>query len=181
MDIKRMTSISLMAALCCVLGPFSIPIGPVPVSLSTIAVFLCVFALGRKDGTVAVAVYILLGTVGLPVFSGFVGGIAKILGPTGGYIVGYLFLAWIAGWFIDRYPKEKAYLYVGGMLFGEVVLYVFGTAWFMFEMQVGLKEALGMCVIPFIPFDVVKILLSVVIGTVLRSALMRAGLRSNMR
>ena len=101
--VQMMMLTALMTAVICVLSPFSIPIGPVPVSLSTMAVFLCVYALGLRDGCAAVGLYILLGAFGLPVFSGFSGGIAKLSGPTGGYIIGYLFMAAIGGWFIDRF------------------------------------------------------------------------------
>ena len=173
---KQMTAIGIMAALCCILGPFSLPIGPVPISLTTMAVFLSVYALGMRDGTAAVGVYILLGAFGLPVFSGFSGGIAKLLGPTGGYIVGFLFMAAIAGWFIDRFPVKRWYLHLLGMLLGEAVLYVFGTAWFMGLMKMGLAESLSLCVIPFIPLDLIKIGLASALGIGVRTALARSGL-----
>ncbi len=173
---KQMTSIAIMTALCCIIGPFSIPIGPVPVSLSTMAVFLCVYALGLRDGCAAVGLYILLGAFGLPVFSGFSGGIAKLSGPTGGYIIGYLFMAAIGGWFIDRFPAKKVYMHLCGMILGEMVLYAFGTAWFMFLMRMSLRQSLALCVIPFIPFDLIKIGLAAMLGMGVRTALARTGM-----
>lgn len=173
---KQMTGIAIMTALCCILGPFTVSVGPVPVSLSTLAIFLCVYALGMRDGTIAVGLYILLGLFGLPVFSGFSGGVAKVMGPTGGYIVGYLFLAVISGFFIDSVPVKKVYLHLVGMLCGEAVLYVFGTAWFIFLMRMPLSQALMLCVVPFIPFDLVKMVLATVLGVGVRTALMKAGL-----
>ncbi len=175
---KRMTQIAIMTALTCILGPFSIPIGPVPVSLSTLAVFLCVYALGMRDGCIATLLYVLLGGFGLPVFSGFTGGVAKLLGPTGGYIVGFIFMAAISGYVIDKVWPEKFYLQLIGMLLGECVLYVFGTAWFMFLMKVDAKSALATCVIPFIPFDLVKIGVAAALGMAVRTALAKAGIQA---
>ncbi len=171
-----MTRIAIMTALICILGPFSIPIGPVPVSLSTLAVFLSVYTLGMTDGFTATGLYILLGGLGLPVFSGFSGGIAKLFGPTGGYIIGFLFMAFIGGFFIDRYWPEHFHLQILGMILGEGVLYVFGTAWFMFLMKADMNTALSLCVIPFIPFDLIKIAIATILGTAVRTALIKAGI-----
>ena len=93
--IYNMATCAIMAAVMCVLGPLSIPVGPVPISLLTLAIYLAAYVLGAKGTTLSVCIYILLGAVGLPVFSGAAGGLAKIAGPTGGYILGYLFLAFI--------------------------------------------------------------------------------------
>lgn len=177
LTIRQMTGIAIMTALCCILGPFTVPVGPVPVSLSTLAVFLCVYALGMRDGTIAVGMYVLLGIFGLPVFSGFSGGLAKVMGPTGGYIIGYLFLACVSGYFIDRYPAKKLRWHFLGMLLGEAVLYVFGTAWFMLLMRTTLAQAVTLCVLPFIPFDLVKIFLASALGISVRLALLKSGLK----
>jgi biotin transport system substrate-specific component len=176
--IKKITFTALMTAVMCILSPLSIPIGPVPITLSVACVFLCVYALGAKLGSLACGIYILLGLVGLPVFSGFAGGPAKLFGPTGGYIVGYIFMALLSGWFIDRFPMKKFYIQVVGMLLGLVVLYAFGTAWFVFQMKVTFAEALSMCVIPFIAFDMIKIGLALVLGNTVRKALSMANLMS---
>ncbi len=103
-----MTQTALAAALICILSPFTImlPISPVPISLTIFAIYIAVYAVGMKWGLAATALYILIGLVGLPVFSGFSGGAGKLLGPTGGYIIGYLFVALISGFFIDRWVDE---------------------------------------------------------------------------
>ncbi len=176
--IKMITFTALMTAVMCIVSPLSIPIGPVPITLSVACVFLCVYALGTKLGTLACGIYILLGLVGLPVFSGFAGGPAKLFGPTGGYIIGYIFMALISGWFIDRFPMKRFYLQVVGMLLGLAVLYVFGTAWFVFQMKVTFAEALSMCVIPFVALDCAKIALALLLGNTLRKALTAANLMS---
>ena len=95
LTIYQMATCAIMAALMCILGPLSIPIGPVPVSLTNLVVLLAAVLLGAKLSTVSAVVYILLGLVGLPVFSGFQGGVAKLAGPTGGYIIGFIFLSFI--------------------------------------------------------------------------------------
>lgn len=171
---------AVMAALCCILGPLSVPIGAVPISLTIIAVFLCVFALKTKLGTLAVIIYLLLGLVGLPVFSGFSGGVAKVAGPTGGYLVGYIFLALIAGLAIDKsydFTGVKRYVcQIAGMVLGVAVCYLFGTIWFVVMMDVTFGYALGVCVIPFIPVDALKIVICIVLGNALRKALSSARL-----
>ena len=105
----QLTLTAVMAAVICVLGPISmaIPISPVPISLASMAVYLAVTVLGMKLGTLSCLIYLLLGLVGLPVFSGGSAGAAKLFGPTGGYLVGYLFLALIAGAFVGRYTENK--------------------------------------------------------------------------
>ena len=97
MKTRDMTIIAVMAALICVAGPLSVSIGPIPLSLASFAVYMAGAVLGAKKGTLAVGIYLLLGLVGLPVFSGFSGGFQKLIGVTGGYLVGYLPCALITG------------------------------------------------------------------------------------
>ena len=92
---SQMALIGVMTAVTCILGPFAIPIpiSPVPISFTNLAVYLTVYVLGMKAGTISYLIYLLLGFAGLPVFSGFTGGVAKLAGPTGGYLVGFIFMA----------------------------------------------------------------------------------------
>ena len=136
-----------MTAVICVLSPFAIaiPVSPVPISLATFAIYLTVIILGWEDGTISVLVYVLLGFAGAPVFTGFTGGAGKVLGPTGGYIIGYIFLAFIEGAFVDgarrarpykeglrkRSPLQNGVSPLLGMVLGTIVLYVIGTIWLM--------------------------------------------------
>ena len=163
-----MTTTALMAAVLCVLGPLVIPIGPVPISLVPLAIFLSVYILGTKKGTIAVLLYLFIGAVGLPVFSGFAGGFGKIAGPTGGYLLGYIFMALIAGWFIHRFYDRIAIQFLG-MLLGLAVLYAFGTAWLSISAGMTFKAALAAGVIPFVAFDVVKIIISIVLGRTIKN------------
>ena len=89
-SLARLTRIAIMAAVLCAVSPWAIPIGPIPISLATLAVYFIGIILGAKDGTVAVCVFLLLGAIGVPVFTGFEGGIQKLLGITGGYLFGYI-------------------------------------------------------------------------------------------
>ena len=179
-----MTIIALMTAVICILSPFSlnIPVSPVPISLGSMAVYFVVAVLGMKRGTVSVLLYILLGLVGLPVFSGFTGGAGKLFGPTGGYIIGYIFLALIFGWAIEYgsklFPSDKSELFMSilGGIIGTIVLYLFGTVWLAILLKTDFISALWMGVIPYIPGDIVKFILAMVIGVQLRKRLKKANL-----
>lgn len=165
---------ALMAAVTCVLAPMAIPIGPVPISLTNLAIYLSLYLLGWKCGTASYVVYMLIGMVGMPVFSGFTGGLGKLAGPTGGYIIGFVPMAVLAGLVIDR-SRSRAVQFVG-MAAATAVCYAFGTAWFCLSMDSTVSAALGLCVLPFIPGDVVKMLLAMTFGPMLRKRLERAGL-----
>ena len=162
-----MTTIALMAAVLCVLGPLVIPVGPVPISLVPLAIFLSVYILGTKRGTISVLLYLFIGAVGVPVFSGFSGGFGKIAGPTGGYMLGYIFMALIAGWFIHRFYDKIAVQFLG-MLLGLLVLYAFGTAWLSISAGMSFQAALAAGVLPFVAFDIIKIIISIVLGRTIR-------------
>lgn len=170
-NIRSMVFMAIFAALICVAAPYAIPMpGLVPISLGTFAIYLTGAMLGGKRGTVAVCVYILLGAVGLPVFTGFAGGFAKLLGPTGGYIVGYIPLVLLTGIFSDM-PSKKHWTMPVGMVLGTAVMYAFGTAWFMIMNGSPLGAALMNCVVPFLIGDTIKIVLSTIIALPLRSRL----------
>ena len=138
------------------------------------AIYLSLYLLGWKRGTVSYLVYVLIGAVGVPVFSGFTGGLGKLAGATGGYIVGFIPMAVIAGLVIDRYRNRG--LQLAGMIVGTAVCYAFGTAWFCFVMDSTPMAALSLCVIPFIPGDLVKMLLAMWVGPMIRRRLVQAGL-----
>lgn len=156
LSVRNMVFTAVFAALICVAAPFSIQVGPIPITLATFAIYFTGAVFGAKRGTIAVIVYILLGAVGLPVFSNFNGGFAALLGPTGGYIIGYIPLVLITGIFSDMNTK-KHWTMIVGMLLGTVALYTFGTAWFMILTGKDLGTALTLCALPFIPGDGIKI------------------------
>ena len=170
----QMAVTALMAAVLCVLGPLTVPIGAVPISLANFVICLTAWLLGPKFGTLSVAVYLCIGLIGVPVFSGYGAGLAKLAGPTGGYLVGYLLLALIGGLFIEKSTGNPVVPGIGLML-GDAACYVLGTAWFVFQMQCELGYALSVCVYPFIALDLAKIVVSCVVGALLRKRLVQAG------
>ena len=162
----EITMTALMAAVTCILAPLSIPIGPIPISFTNLAIYLSLYLLGWKKGTISYLIYLLLGLVGLPVFSGFTGGPAKLAGPTGGYIIGFIVMAVIAGLVIDNCHKPLIQLV--GMTAGTIVCYLFGTVWFCIVADSTFKAALGICVIPFIPADLIKMIIAMIIGPMIK-------------
>ena len=170
-SIRSMVFTALFAAVICVLAPFSITVGPVPLTFATLAIYLASATLGWKSGTVAVLVYLALGAVGLPVFSGFTGGLQKIAGATGGYLVGYLPLALTVG-LVVKATKNKIWGYALGMVIGTVLLYTCGTVWFMYIMESSLASALALCVVPFLIGDAIKIIIVCIVAPPLRAAVM---------
>lgn len=176
-EVRQLALTGLMSAVICILAPISIniPISPVPVSLGFLAIYFVVSVMGMKLGTLSVAIYILLGLVGLPVFTGFAGGPGKLFGPTGGYIVGYIFMALICGFFIDKCGNHIT-LSFSGMLIGTGVCYLFGTIWLAFQSSFTFPEALAAGVLPYIPLDLAKLVIAMITGRTLRARLKKAGL-----
>lgn len=156
MKIRQLCFAGLLAALTAVCTQIAIPTPwQVPITLSTLAVFLSGTLLGPKWGTAAQLVYLLTGLVGLPVFSGMRGGLSVLVGPTGGYLVGYLATAALTGWLTAR--SSARWVPPAAMALGLAACYALGTAWFMYLNQTGLFAALGLCVFPFLPGDALKI------------------------
>lgn len=169
-----MTLTAVMAALICIAGPLTIAAGPVPLSLATFAVMLAGAVLGKKWGTAAAGLYLLIGIIGIPVFSGFSGGFQKLAGVTGGYLAGYLPCAFFAGLGAERAEREgRKWILPAMMVLGTAVLYTVGTAWFMIQTGNGLGAALGLCVLPFLPGDAAKIAAVTVIAPAVKKAIRR--------
>lgn len=173
---KTIALIGAMTAVICIMGPLSfvLPISPVPISLGTLAIYFIPYVLGMKRGTISCLVYLLIGLVGLPVFTGFSSGPAKLLGPTGGYLVGYIFMTLICGFVIDR--TNKTPLCFLGMISATAVLYLFGSVWLAYQAGMTFGEALAAGVIPFIPGDIAKIVIALIAGPRIKKRLKRAGL-----
>lgn len=162
MKYKNVCLVALFAALICVLSPLSIPIGAVPLSLATLVVYITSACLGKK-GTLSVLVFILLGAIGLPVFSSFQGGFSVITGLTGGYILGYVPCAFVTGFASDRWQRKPLPLLLS-MLTGTVILYAVGTLQYMLLSGNPLLPSLLACVVPFLPGDAVKILAALLLA-----------------
>lgn len=168
---KQMVLIALMTAVTCVLGPLSIPLpfSPVPISLTNFAIFLAIFVLGMKSGTISFIIYLLLGAVGVPVFSSFRGGFQVLAGPTGGYLIGFIFLALIMGFALDHFDRKLVPTIIG-MIIGMAVCYAFGTVWLAKLLSLSFKEGLMMGVIPYLAGDAAKIIIAAIVGPKLYGA-----------
>ncbi|MBO4337059.1 MAG: biotin transporter BioY [Lachnospiraceae bacterium] len=169
MKTRDIVYIGIFAALITICSWISIPM-TVPFTLQTFAVFLAVLLLGGRRGVISVLIYILLGIVGVPVFSGFRGGPGVLLGPTGGYILGFVATALIMWAFEKIKTEHKTLIPVISMLLGLLACYAFGTAWFSViynngtDTPASVPMILGWCVIPFIIPDLIKILLAFLIS-----------------
>ena len=159
----QMALIAVMAAITCILGPLSIPIpiSPVPISLTNLAIYLTYL------------IYLLIGIAGLPVFSGFSSGFAKLLGPTGGYLIGFIPMAIICGFAFEKFSNRG--MQIVGLAIGTIVAYIFGTAWLAIEAHLTFYQALLAGVIPYIPGDLVKIILVVLAGPIVKKRLQSGG------
>jgi len=166
--------IALCAVLIAICSWISIP-ATVPFTLQTFAVFCVLGLIGGKRGTIAVVVYLLIGAIGVPVFAGFSGGIGILLGTTGGYLIGFIFMGLIY-WAMEGLAKDSMAAKIAVMVLGLIVCYAFGTAWFMTVYArssgaIGLGTALSWCVIPFIIPDLIKMVLAVLLSVRLRKAI----------
>lgn len=156
----NIASIALFVLLLSVSAWIKIPVGPVPVTLQTLVVFLAAATLGSKRSAIAVTAYIALGFVGLPFFSGFVGGSTAIMGATGGYIVGFILSAVVIGAMIEKFGN-KIHVMALAMLAGLAICYAFGTIWFMCISGADMFYVMSVCVAPFIVPDAIKIALAI--------------------
>ena len=182
---RRLTLCAVMAAVMCIIAPISIPVGPISITGGTFTIYLTAYLLGGMLGAVSTVVYLLVGFVGLPVFSNYMGGASRLAGPTGGYLVGYLPMMLLAGCIVELTllhfggkgkPGQVIALALQflGMVLATAVLYAFGTAWYCLQAGVDLQKALAACVFPFIPFDLLKIAASLAVGVPVRRRLERA-------
>ena len=160
--VVRLCCGALFVALTALCAQLIIPIGAVPVSLSLLPVLLCACLLPLPDALAAMAVYLFMGLAGVPVFSGLGAGPAKLLGPTGGYLIGYLPCVLVIGLMLRNRPRSVPRM-LAALALGVLVCYAFGTAWFVISTGTGILAALSVCVFPFLPFDAGKIALAVLL------------------
>ena len=173
--LKKAVLAAVMAAILSGLSVLTFPIGPVPVTLQTLGVFLALGLLGGKWGSVSVALWLLLGALGVPVFSGFRGGIGVLIGNTGGYLFGFL-LGALVFWALETKKKDSLLFTALGFLACLAVCYAAGTAWFAIVSSSGgtgksVLEILSICVFPFLPVDLAKGALALVLVRLLKKRL----------
>ncbi len=178
------TKIALLTALLCASAYISIPIGPSPITLQTLIVNLIAFLLTPAEAFFAILVYVLLGAIGLPVFSGGVGGVGKLFGPTGGYILAFLVSAPLMSLVknyavkaLNRFGKKdssvkKMTAYgLTAVFVGMTIVYLLGTAYMKLSLGASWLETLAMAVVPFIPLDLIKCAAAAFIAVPLKRAL----------
>ena len=153
--IYQLTFMAMMAAVTCILGPLSVPIGQIPISLTNLVIYFTVFVLGIWAGTGSYGIYLLLGAVG--------------------HLIGFIFMALIGGAVIEL-SHRNIFLTMLGWVVGTAVAYAFGTVWFVYLMKCSVTYALTVCVYPFIGFDIVKIVIATLLGKTVRYAITKAGL-----
>lgn len=158
---------ALFAAGLCLVGPWALPLGPIPITLATLGVYLAAGLLGAKKAAIAVGLYLLLGAFGAPVFSGFTGGAQQLLGFTGGFLIGYIVCAFLSGWLLTLCRKNR--FIPLALLVGTLALYALGTLWYAVQTHTPIHTAVVLCVVPFLPGDAAKILVATTILIPLRS------------
>ena len=169
LSVQDMIYIALMSVVIALCSWISVP-SVVPFTMQTFAVFCALLLLGGRRGFLSVLLYILLGAFGLPVFSGFRGGIGALLGPTGGYILGFLLCA-LMYWLLEKKVRSLILLIVGLFL-----CYLFGTLWFVYIYSsggkaIGFGTALTLCVVPYLLPDAIKMLLAFVLSRRVKKAM----------
>jgi biotin transport system substrate-specific component len=172
---KNLVLIALFAAITAVIAPFTIPLpfSPVPLSLSLFAVFLSGAILDKYSAFISQTVYILLGAVGLPIFSGFRGGLSVIAGATGGYIISYAFVAFFIALILEKTGKNY-FTYALSMLLSIIICYSFGVAWLAFVMKISFFEAFLVGAVPYIAFDTIKALLCAAVAVPINKSIRKA-------
>ena len=167
---KTMTRCALLAAMLAVISPFTVPLGAIPVSLASLAVMLTGVILPPAQALWAVGTYLLCGAVGLPVFSGAQGGFSVFLGPSGGYLWGYLLCAGITALVCRK--KSRAFLLCAlGAFAGAMAACLCGAAHYAAISHISFSAALGVCLFPFLPMEAGKAALAVFLGRSIRRAL----------
>ncbi len=163
---------SLMAALTAVGAYIHVPIGPVPIVLSSLFVLLAGLLLGSRWGLASIGLYLLVGAIGIPVFAGGKGGFAHFFGPTGGYLFGYLAASWITG-FISERSRDLMILDIFAVVVGSLVIYGLGIPWLKMVTQMSWPKALMVGVIPFLIGDAVKASVAIILARAVRPILKR--------
>ena len=164
-SVRTMVQCAFFAALMAVCAQLMLPVPPIPVNLALMAVHLCTAMLGTRKALIAVAVYLLMGLFGLPVFAALSGGPGVLLGPSGGYLAGYMLCVLITGRLLSC---RCTAVFFPAMAAGTLGCYAAGVCWYMHLTGTALLPALSVCVLPFLPGDVLKILLAALLARRLR-------------
>ena len=167
-NIRQMTLISLFATLTAVGAFISIPIYPVPLTLQTLFTLLAAMTLGSVMGASSQIIYVLLGVIGLPVFAGFKAGIGILFGPTGGFLLGFIISAYIIGKIIEFKSEKNIFYYLFAGIMGTIILYIVGITQLSLVTGIGIKKAITVGMLPFLPGDILKIIAASFIASKLK-------------
>ena len=170
LNLQKLVLASLLAALIAVGGYIVVPIGPVPIVLQNLFVLVAALLLGARWGAAAVAVYLLAGACGLPVFAGGGGGLGHLFGPRGGYLFGFFVAAWVVG-AISEASGRRPLLEIAAMLLGSLLIYAIGVPWLKTLLGFSYGKALAVGMYPFIVGDLIKIAAAFAIVTSVRPLL----------
>jgi len=147
-----------------------IPISPVPIVLQNFFVFLTGLLLGSRWGMASVAVYLLAGACGLPIFAGGTGGIGRLVGPTGGYLLGYLPAVYMIGRISEK-KEGQVFFDILSVSCGALIVYAFGVPWLKILTGMTWGKALAVGMLPFLPGDILKVAATVPVVKTLRPIL----------
>jgi len=161
---------SLLAALTAVGAYIAIPIGPVPIVLQNLFVYLMGLVLGSRWGLAAIGAYLLAGAVGLPVFAGGKGGLGHLIGPTGGYLIGFVPAVAIIG-FLTEKTKHQLLIAILSLILATAIIYTCGVSWLSIVTNMTMDKAFMVGMVPFLPGDLIKIVAALIIGWKLRPIL----------
>lgn len=177
MRVKEMLLCALMVAVMAILAQLTIPVGPVPFTMSIMGVYLAAGILGKRLAPVAMTVYVLLGAFGAPIFTGAKGGLPVVAGPTGGFLWGYIVASFLIGYLYPAEKGGKSYLKIGGaFLAGMLVIYSLGLLQLSFLLGMDIKKAFLVGAAPFLGPDLIKVAIAVLLVVPVRGALEKAGL-----
>lgn len=170
--VKNIVYIAVFSILIAICSWISIP-STIPFTLQTFAIFLTIYLLGGRYATISIIVYLLLGIIGVPVFSNFGSGLGVIFGPTGGYLIGFIFISLIM-WLDEALFKNKFIFKIVASIIGLIICYAFGTFWFQYIYLKGdetFLAALSICVLPYIIPDIIKIAIALLLDERLKKVL----------
>ncbi|WP_206854494.1 biotin transporter BioY [Candidatus Enterococcus mangumiae] len=169
-SLKELILVAEFTAIIAVLSQFAIPLGVIPLTGQTFAIGLTATFLGKRTGTLAVCMYLLLGLIGLPVFSGTTGGIGVLFGPSGGYLFGFILQSFVIGWWIEKTSSRFFHAWYAN-LFGSLLALVVGTLWLSFSGNLSFQTALLSGFVPFLLPELIKSTGAAYVGSTLRRRL----------
>ncbi|MBC1358621.1 biotin transporter BioY [Listeria booriae] len=173
--LKQLIINALFTVIIAILAQVTIPIGPIPLTGQTLAVGLAATILSPRNATISVAVYIVLGAIGVPVFAGMTAGLGILFGPTGGFIIGFLFSAYITAFIIEKTDFRLSYAILANII-GAMVTLLFGAAWLKFGAGMPWNTAFMAGIVPFIIPGIIKATLAALFGITIRKRLVTAKL-----